>query len=59
MLFVDIVRLMQMILNEEVVMFRESQVKGGAFDIMNQSMFGYGRGEGVDEGRGEREWVVN
>lgn len=59
MLSVDIARLMQMIPNEEAVMSREPQVKGGAFDTMNQSMFGYGRGEGVDEGRGEREWVVN
>lgn len=59
MLSVDIARLMQMIPNEEAVMSRDPQVKGGAFDTMNQSMFGYGRGEGVDEGRGEREWVVN
>ncbi|XP_061173247.1 EH domain-containing protein 3-like [Saccostrea echinata] len=59
MLATDIARLMQMIPNEEAVMSKEPQVKGGAFDTMNESMFGYGRGEGVDEGRGEREWVVN
>ena len=58
MLANDIARLMQMIPNEEAVMSREPQVKGGAFDTMNESMFGYGRGEGVDEGRGEMEWIV-
>ncbi|KAK3094183.1 hypothetical protein FSP39_025111 [Pinctada imbricata] len=58
MLANDIARLMQMIPNEEAVMSREPQVKGGAFDTMNESMFGYGRGEGVDAGRGEHEWIV-
>jgi hypothetical protein len=36
-----------------------ADVKGGAFDTMNDSLFGYGRGEGIDEGRGEQEWVVD
>ncbi|KAK3093088.1 hypothetical protein FSP39_010931 [Pinctada imbricata] len=58
MLANDIARLMQMIPNEEAVMSKEPAVRGGAFDTMNDSKFGYGRGEGVDEGRGELEWIV-
>ena len=33
-------------------------MKGGAFDGMEESPFGYGRGEGADAGRGEEGWVV-
>lgn len=33
-------------------------VKGGAFDGVAESPFGYGRGEGADAGRGEEGWVV-
>lgn len=58
MLSSDIARLMQMIPNEQVNQVEGPNVKGGAFDTMNESMFGYGRGEGVDEGRGEHEWIV-
>ena len=29
------------------------------FQGQGESPFGFGRGEGVDEGRGEREWVVD
>lgn len=58
MLSNDIARLMQMIPNEQVHQEEGPNVKGGAFDTMNESMFGYGRGEGADEGRGEHEWIV-
>lgn len=58
MLQVDIARLMQMIPHEQENKEQGPNVKGGAFDTMNESMFGYGRGEGVDEGRSEHEWVV-
>lgn len=59
MLAVDIAKLMQMIPHEQQVAQEEKpNIKGGAFDTMNQSMFGYGRGEGVEEGRGEHEWIV-
>ena len=58
MLQVDIARLMQMIPHEQEYKEEGADVKGGAFDTMNDSMFGYGRGEGIDEGRGEQEWVV-
>lgn len=34
------------------------QVHGGAFEGYTESPFGIGRGEGVDKGRGEHEWVV-
>ena len=33
-------------------------VKGGAFEGYSDSPFGYGRGEGADQGRGEKEWIV-
>lgn len=59
MLSNDIARLMQMIPLEEAVSAKEPNIKGGAFDSMNESVFGYGRGEGVDEGRGDHEWVVS
>lgn len=58
MLSTDIARLMTMIPHEQESSVGEPNVKGGAFDTMNESMFGYGRGEGVDEGRGEHEWIV-
>lgn len=34
---------------------------GGAFEGVEDSVspFGYGRGEGVDAGSGEPEWIVN
>lgn len=59
MLQVDIARLMQMIPHEQEYKEEGADVKGGAFDTMNDSLFGYGRGEGIDEGRGEQEWVVD
>lgn len=61
MLAQDIARLMQMIPHEEesmVVNNAGGQVHGGAFEGYTESPFGIGRGEGVDKGRGEHEWVV-
>ncbi|XP_069118598.1 EH domain-containing protein 3-like [Argopecten irradians] len=60
MLAQDIARLMQMIPMEEAASAQQGPgVQGGAFDTMSESVFGYGRGEGIDEGRGDPEWVVN
>lgn len=59
MLSNDIARLMQMIPKEEEAQFEEKRVKGGAFENYEESPFGIGRGEGVDKGRDEAEWVVN
>ncbi|XP_068212204.1 EH domain-containing protein 3 isoform X2 [Palaemon carinicauda] len=61
MLAEDIARLMAMIPVEEATTSKEaSTIRGGAFDgVMNDStVFGYGRGEGVDAGSGEPEWIV-
>ncbi|KAJ8309173.1 hypothetical protein KUTeg_014047 [Tegillarca granosa] len=59
MLSNDIAKLMQMIPHEEAMTSQEPGVKGGAFDTWNESPFGYGRGEGIEEGMGEAEWVVS
>lgn len=61
MLAEDIARLMAMIPHEEVNASSEPQVKGGAFDGVQDTVspFGYKRGEGVDAGAGEPEWIVN
>ena len=37
---------------------KQNEVKGGAFDGVQESPFGYGRGEGIDAGAFEPEWVV-
>ncbi|XP_066982976.1 EH domain-containing protein 3 isoform X1 [Macrobrachium rosenbergii] len=61
MLAEDIARLMAMIPVEEATTSKEASViRGGAFDgVMNDNtVFGYGRGEGVDAGSGEPEWIV-
>ena len=58
MLAEDIASLMHMIPHEAVVKQTERAVKGGAFENMDDSPFGVGRGEGVDEGRDEEEWIV-
>lgn len=61
MLAEDIARLMAMIPVEEAAVSKETNViRGGAFDgVMNDStVFGFGRGEGVDAGSGEPEWIV-
>lgn len=59
MLSNDISKLMQMIPHEDAMTSHEPGVKGGAFDTWNESPFGYGRGEGIEEGIGEAEWVVS
>ncbi|XP_076033660.1 putative achaete scute target 1 isoform X1 [Oratosquilla oratoria] len=60
MLAEDIARLMALIPQEEISVNKESVVKGGAFDgVMNDAtVFGYKRGEGIDAGAGEPEWIV-
>ncbi|CAL4081921.1 unnamed protein product [Meganyctiphanes norvegica] len=61
MLAEDIAKLMAMIPHEEAISNKEgATVKGGAFDgvMNNASVFGYGKGEGVDAGAGEPEWIV-
>ena len=59
MLANDIARLMQMIPHEdESAPDNYASVQGGAFEGYTESPFGVGRGEGVDMGRGEQEWVV-
>ncbi|XP_043277169.1 EH domain-containing protein 1 [Venturia canescens] len=61
MLAEDIARLMAMIPQEEVSTTSETLIKGGAFEGVEDqiSPFGYNRGEGVDAGAGEPEWIVN
>jgi EH domain-containing protein 1 len=59
MLANDIAGLMQAIPLEESKCGPEPMVKGGAFDGVGESPFGVGKGEGVDKGRGEEEWVVS
>jgi len=58
MLANDIAGLMQMIPMEESYHSSEPVVKGGAFEGVNESPFGIGKGEGVDEGRDDEEWIV-
>ena len=43
---------------EEITYAAAHKIQGGVFQGQGESPFGFGRGEGVDEGRGEREWVV-
>jgi len=63
MLSEDIAKLMSMIPHEEVQAKTEGtdQIEGGAFNaVMDQSsVFGHNRDKGVNEGIGEREWVVS
>jgi len=62
MLADDIARLMSMIPHEQVIVEKENNhtqvVKGGAFDGPVDSPFGYGRGEGIDKGAFDSDWVV-
>nr|XP_027210270.1 EH domain-containing protein 1-like isoform X1 [Penaeus vannamei] len=61
MLAEDIARLMAMIPVEEATSNKEAAIiRGGAFDgVMNDNtVFGYKRGEGIDAGSGEPEWIV-
>ncbi|XP_012164079.1 EH domain-containing protein 3 isoform X1 [Bombus affinis] len=61
MLVKDIAQLMSMIPHEEIGTTSDSLVKGGAFEGVEDqvSPFGYKRGEGIDAGAGEPEWIVN
>ncbi|XP_050404638.1 EH domain-containing protein 3 isoform X1 [Patella vulgata] len=58
MLATEIARLMQQIPLEEANQTDVNVVHGGAFEGYTESPFGIGRGEGIDKGRGEHEWVV-
>lgn len=61
MLANDIARLMSMIPQEEMTMVSEPLIKGGAFDGVEDvvSPFGYRKGEGIDAGYGEVDWICN
>ncbi|EDW97147.1 EH domain-containing protein 1 [Drosophila teissieri] len=62
MLAKDIARLMEMIPQEEMTMVADPVVKGGAFEGViddHVSPFGYMKGEGIDAGYGEHEWICN
>lgn len=61
MLATDIARLMSMIPQEEMTMVSEPLIKGGAFDGVEDvvSPFGYRKGEGIDAGCGEVDWICN
>lgn len=58
MLAEDVARLMQLMPTDEEVCREVPVVKGGAFNGFQESPFRLGMGEGIDEGRGEPEWVV-
>ncbi|XP_017041136.1 EH domain-containing protein 1 [Drosophila ficusphila] len=60
MLAKDIARLMEMIPQEEMTLVAEPVVKGGAFEGViddHVSPFGYMKGEGIDAGYGEHDWI--
>ncbi|XP_055551366.1 EH domain-containing protein 1 [Wyeomyia smithii] len=61
MLATDIARLMSMIPQEEMTLVSEPLIKGGAFDGVEDivSPFGYRKGEGIDAGYGEVDWICN
>lgn len=61
MLATDIARLMSMIPHDEMTMVSEPLIKGGAFDGVEDvvSPFGYRKGEGIDAGYGEVDWICN
>ncbi|XP_064623629.1 EH domain-containing protein 3-like isoform X1 [Lineus longissimus] len=58
MLADDIARLMQMIPQEEAIKSEQPSVKGGAFDMVENTPFSTGALEGADRGRGTGQWVV-
>ncbi|CAH1791237.1 unnamed protein product [Owenia fusiformis] len=60
MLAKDIAKLMAMIPleDQQSAIDNPEGVSGGAFDAVNDSPFGIGKGEGADLGRGEEEWIV-
>lgn len=58
MLAVDIAKLMAMIPQEQLEQREETTMKGGAFEVIEESPFGFGRGEGIDAGSFDKEWIV-
>lgn len=58
MLSDEIAKLMVRIPREETERADRSVVKGGAFDGYKESPFGVGKGEGIDRGHDDKEWVV-
>ncbi|XP_058792333.1 EH domain-containing protein 3 [Phymastichus coffea] len=60
MLSEDISKLMGMIPHEETTTTSEPNIKGGAFEGVEDqvSPFGYKKGEGIDAGANEPEWIV-
>ncbi|KAL0276392.1 UNVERIFIED_CONTAM: hypothetical protein PYX00_003980 [Menopon gallinae] len=62
MLADDISKLMQILpLEEATPQAPDPLIRGGAFEgvVDTISPFGYKRGEGIDAGHGEMEWIVN
>lgn len=62
MLATDIARLMEMIPQEEITLVSEPLIKGGAFDgVVDDAAtpFGYKKGEGIDAGSGEVDWICD
>ncbi|KAG5675630.1 putative EH domain-containing and endocytosis protein 1 [Polypedilum vanderplanki] len=59
MLANDIARLMNLIPQEEAELVSEPLIKGGAFQGIEDTIspFGYKRGEGIDAGSGEIDWI--
>lgn len=58
MLSEEIAKLMARIPKEEHDKVENSAVKGGAFEGYKESPFGIGKGEGIDRGHDQSEWVV-
>ncbi|XP_070501665.1 EH domain-containing protein 1 [Chironomus tepperi] len=61
MLANDIAKLMSMIPQEEQELVSEPLIKGGAFVGIEDTIspFGYKKGEGIDAGFGEVDWICN
>ncbi|GJQ70553.1 putative N-terminal EH-domain containing protein [Trypoxylus dichotomus] len=61
MLSQDIAQLMSMIPQEELSFEDNNFLTGGAFECVEDTVspFGYKRGEGINAGIGEPEWIVN
>lgn len=58
MLAEEIAKLMARIPREEHDKKENSAVKGGAFEGYKESPFGIGKGEGIDRGNDQVEWIV-
>lgn len=55
----EIAKLMTLIPQEAREKEKTTKIAGGAFDGYSDSPFGFGRGEGVDAGKGDFGWVVD